>query len=331
MDEKEFEKMQRELTNEKKQIEESIQSWDEELSNHNNQLKDLTAIQEEVDRLNESINECISIVSSSIGNNNVSKRCRLMQQDNNKAYKRSSGTVENALEDTNETIVISEVTKEETSNKTANKSTTTQTTKQVAVNNTSVVNQVVTQPVTTEVPVVDTKIDEVVRYVETPNEIVQTESESQEVVQQEAQAVEIIETVEIPENKVEIPEGAVGLLKIEKLGLNQKVVAGHSLEVLKNNLGHVDGTSDFRGNVGILGHNSGNAGYFANLWDLKIDDRVEYSTKYGTKVYKVAEVVQIADDDWGKLSNTEDNRITLITCVKGVPEKRWCIQAVEVK
>ena len=104
MDEKEFEKMQRELTNEKKQIEESIQSWDEELSNHNNQLKDLTAIQEEVDRLNESINECISIVSSSIGNNNVSKRCRLMQQDNNKAYKRSSGTVENALEDTNETI-----------------------------------------------------------------------------------------------------------------------------------------------------------------------------------------------------------------------------------
>ena len=236
------------------------------------------------------------------------------------------------LEDTNETTVISEVTKEETSNKTVNKSTTTKTTKQVAVNNTPVVNQVVTQPVTTEISVVDTKIDEVVRFEEPSNEVTQTESEPQEVVQQEAQAVEIIETVEMPENKVEIPVGAVGVLQIEKLGINQKVVEGHSLDILKTNLGHVTGTAKSKGNVGILGHNSGNAGYFANLWDLKNDDIIKYSTADdGTRVYKVAEVVQISDEDWGKLSNTEDNRITLITCVKGVPEKRWAIQAIEVK
>ena len=142
------------------------------------------------------------------------------------------------------------------------------------------------------------------------------------------------QTVEVPitpqVQNIELPEGAVGILKIDKMGINQKVADGHSLEVLKNDLGHVDSTAYSTGNVGILGHNSGNAGYFQNLWDLKQDDVIEYTTTDGTRTYKVSEVVQIADDDWSKLANTKDNRITLITCVKGVPEKRWCIQAVEI-
>lgn len=136
---------------------------------------------------------------------------------------------------------------------------------------------------------------------------------------------------EVPEaQNIVLPDGAVGILKIDKLGINQKVADGHSLEVLKTDLGHVDSTAYASGNIGILGHNSGNAGYFKNLWDLKQDDVIQYTTSNGTKTYKVSEVVQIADDDWSKLANTTDNRITLITCVKNVPEKRWCIQAVEI-
>lgn len=149
---------------------------------------------------------------------------------------------------------------------------------------------------------------------------------------------QITEQPQVPEQVTEVPEaqnivlpdGAVGILKIDKLGINQKVADGHSLEVLKTDLGHVDSTAYASGNIGILGHNSGNAGYFKNLWDLKQDDVIEYTTSNGTKTYKVSEVVQIADDDWSKLANTTDNRITLITCVKNVPEKRWCIQAVEI-
>ena len=145
------------------------------------------------------------------------------------------------------------------------------------------------------------------------------------------QMPEVAEVPVVPETQnIVLPDGAVGILKIDKMGINQKVADGHSLEVLKNDLGHVDSTAYSTGNVGILGHNSGSAGYFQNLWDLKQDDVIEYTTTDGTRTYKVSEVVQIADDDWSKLANTKDNRITLITCVKGVPEKRWCIQAVEI-
>ena len=121
---------------------------------------------------------------------------------------------------------------------------------------------------------------------------------------------QITEQPQVPEQVTEVPEaqnivlpdGAVGILKIDKLGINQKVADGHSLEVLKTDLGHVDSTAYASGNIGILGHNSGNAGYFKNLWDLKQDDVIEYTTSNGTKTYKVSEVVQIADDDWSKLA-----------------------------
>ena len=37
----------------------------------------------------------------------------------------------------------------------------------------------------------------------------------------------------------------------------------------------------------------------------------------------------IDETDWSYLQETEDNRLTLITCVKGQSDKRLCVQAVE--
>ena len=37
----------------------------------------------------------------------------------------------------------------------------------------------------------------------------------------------------------------------------------------------------------------------------------------------------IKDTEWKYLKNTEDNRLTLITCVENQPEYRRCVQAVE--
>ena len=39
----------------------------------------------------------------------------------------------------------------------------------------------------------------------------------------------------------------------------------------------------------------------------------------------------IKDTDWSKLENTQDNRITLITCVENVPDSRRCIQGIEIQ
>ena len=38
----------------------------------------------------------------------------------------------------------------------------------------------------------------------------------------------------------------------------------------------------------------------------------------------------IEETDWSYLQETEDNRITLITCVANKPKNRLCVQAVEV-
>ena len=169
----------------------------------------------------------------------------------------------------------------------------------------------------------------------------------EENVTKEEQHIEIIEVVQnntinqeetLPEQEVKeeivqnnvVPDGAVGVLKIDKINLYQKVAEGHSLEVLKTDLGHVDETAYYKGNIGILGHNNGNAGYFKRLTELAIDDEIQYITKDGTMRYKVSEITEIEDTDWSKLSKTEDNRITLITCVRNVPNKRYCVQAVEI-
>ena len=38
----------------------------------------------------------------------------------------------------------------------------------------------------------------------------------------------------------------------------------------------------------------------------------------------------IEQTDWKYVQNTEDNRITLITCVENMHDYRRCVQAVEV-
>lgn len=144
------------------------------------------------------------------------------------------------------------------------------------------------------------------------------------------QEVVVQEEIETVIDNVVIPSDSVGMLSIPKISLYTPVRDGHSLEVLKTTLGHFDDTAYWQGNIGILGHNSGNAGYFKELTKLVVGDEVQYTTEYGTRKYKVNKIIEIDDTDWSMLANTTDNRITLITCVRGVPEKRLCIQANEI-
>ena len=45
----------------------------------------------------------------------------------------------------------------------------------------------------------------------------------------------------------------------------------------------------------------------------------------------MTEVREIAGDDWSYLSRTDDNRITMITCITGKPDLRLMVQAREVR
>ena len=102
------------------------------------------------------------------------------------------------------------------------------------------------------------------------------------------------------------------------------------LTTLSETIGHFPSTSIYEGNVGLASHNSGSNGdFFKNLKNIKIGSEIYYQTNYGTKRYVVTTKKIINDEDWSYLGATEDNRITLITCVAGQKDKRLCVQAIE--
>ena len=56
---------------------------------------------------------------------------------------------------------------------------------------------------------------------------------------------------------------------------------------------------------------------------------IEYITKYETKKYEISEIKKIEETDLTVLNPTEDNRITLITCVENQRNLRLCVTGVE--
>ena len=123
----------------------------------------------------------------------------------------------------------------------------------------------------------------------------------------------------------------IGTLTIPDILLdNAPIREGVELSTLSETIGHFPSTSIYEGNVGLASHNSGSQGdFFKNLKKIKIGSEIFYQTNYGTKRYVVTTKEVISEEDWSYLQETEDNRITLITCVAGQKDKRLCVQAIE--
>ena len=137
-------------------------------------------------------------------------------------------------------------------------------------------------------------------------------------------------------NKCTLPDGrfyedgSLGRLKIPSLGLSVKVYEDESLESLAKGAGHFKSTSCWDGNVGLAGHNRGVANHFGKIHTLEDGDKITYTTKLGTRTYEVFYVGQIEETDFSRLGRSSENMITLISCVRNVPEMRWCVQAREI-
>ena len=128
----------------------------------------------------------------------------------------------------------------------------------------------------------------------------------------------------------EYDDGSMGRLKIGSIGLSVRVYDGESNASMKKGVGHFSYTSAWDGNVGLCGHNGGSSGYFEDLKDVAKGDKITYTTKYGTRTYKVTTIKKINDDDFSDLlDDTNDNRLTLITCVRNQSTKRLCVIAKE--
>ncbi len=119
-------------------------------------------------------------------------------------------------------------------------------------------------------------------------------------------------------------------IKIPKIDLEAKISEGTTKEVLDFAVGHFEETSKLEGNVCLAAHNRGyRVNYFKNLKLLKKGDNVIYKIEEDTKEYFVDQNIIITDEDWSYLEKTEENVLTLITCVENEPSFRRCIRCIE--
>ena len=134
-------------------------------------------------------------------------------------------------------------------------------------------------------------------------------------------------TVQNSEMKEDIKKWEI---EIPAIQLKAEIAEGTDKETLNQKVGHFEETQKEMGNIGLAGHNRGyNVNYFENLKKLKEGDEIKYRHNDYENTYEVIKNDIIEDTDWSRLENTEENMITLITCVENEPNYRRCIQAIE--
>jgi sortase A len=124
-------------------------------------------------------------------------------------------------------------------------------------------------------------------------------------------------------------DGSIGRLSIPELDLNVKVYENTDLDTMKRGVGHFSFTSQWDGNVGLASHNRGSASYFKGIWNLDYGDKIVYTTSEGTRAYYVDSKQKIDENDLSYLNASDENMLSLITCVENQSGYRWLIRAVE--
>ena len=133
----------------------------------------------------------------------------------------------------------------------------------------------------------------------------------------------------IPDNNEDV-EKEEWYIKIDKISLKAPIQEGTTMKTMEDYVGHFEETPEIIGNVCLAAHNRGyKNNYFARIKELEEGDEIIYKYKNIEKIYKVTKHEIIKNTDWTNLEKTEENRITLITCVENEPQYRRCIQGIE--
>ena len=125
-------------------------------------------------------------------------------------------------------------------------------------------------------------------------------------------------------------DGSIGTLYVERFAKTITVFHGETVENMNRGAGNFTSTSAWDGNIGLASHNRGSAGFFSFVKDLRIGDRITYTTLYGSRTYEVFSKTQIDELDRSALRWSAENLLTLITCVENAPSLRWAAQLREV-
>lgn len=127
-------------------------------------------------------------------------------------------------------------------------------------------------------------------------------------------------------------EGINWYIEIPVISLKAEIRERTTKEVMDKFVGHFEETDIWIGNIGLAAHNRGyENNYFADIKKLKKGDIINYFYNNNMRKYVVKKQVIIEDTDWTYLEKTEENTLTLITCVENEPKYRRCIQATAEK
>ena len=115
-------------------------------------------------------------------------------------------------------------------------------------------------------------------------------------------------------------------IEIPKIELVANIAEGTNKEVLDYYVGHFESTKRRHGNIVLAAHNRGYpVNYFSRIKDLEIGDNIYYTYNEFKQCYKLVSKEIIKDTDFTKLEDTNEDTITLITCVENEPSFRRCI------
>ena len=162
--------------------------------------------------------------------------------------------------------------------------------------------------------------------------------ETQTLVLKISKITPIKEETNIEENTIEKEQKEINIflssnwrILIPKINLNAPILEGVTNDNMRRGVAHFENSSKWNGNICLAAHNRGyKYNYFQEIHTLKKGDIIIYRKDNEQKVYEVEINKQIQETDWSYLRETNDNRITLITCVKNMPEYRTCIQAKQI-
>ena len=130
--------------------------------------------------------------------------------------------------------------------------------------------------------------------------------------------------------KISEDKNVLGKVIIPKIKVEAPIKEGTTANVLKESVGHFSQTNYWTGNVALASHNRGTyAHYFEKINQLDLNDEIIYKTKLGTRIYKVSNIKEISEEDFSVLNDTDENTITLITCIKNKSNMRLCVKATE--
>jgi LPXTG-site transpeptidase (sortase) family protein len=145
--------------------------------------------------------------------------------------------------------------------------------------------------------------------------------------------------VKTPNNTVAISEQyqnnidtqKIWQIEIPKINLVAPIAEGTSANIMNEYVGHFEETPKNKGNIGLAAHNRGyKVNYFKDLKLLQKGDLIIYTYNGEISKYSVNELGIIKDTDWSKLENSNQDKLTLITCLEDKPEYRRYIQAVKL-